>query len=109
MSIEWFRDLVICILGVINIVFLILIAVLAYVLYSKSKSLLTTVDSLCQKANAVLENVETTSGTVREIFSDVKEVVAHPAAQVIAVIQGVRQGISLVSKFFKKEGEEENE
>lgn len=105
-DIEWFRDLVICILGIITIIFLIFIAILAQSLYRRSQSLIATVDLLCQRANSVLDNLETTSESMRGIMSDVKDALVNPVAQVIAVVQGVRQGINMVSKFFKKEEEE---
>lgn len=108
MGIEWFRDLVICILGVITIAVLVLIAVLAYSLYRRSRSLLATVDSICQRANSILDTIESTSETVQGIVSDIREAVVDPVAQIIAIIQGIRQGIGLVNKFFKKEEEAEN-
>ena len=109
MGIEWFRDLVICILGVITIAFLIFIAVLAYSLYRKSQSLFAIVDSICKRANSILDTVQSTSETVRGIVANIEEAVVSPMAQIVAIIQGIRQGINLVSKLFKKEEEAENE
>src|SRR4030042_2903027 len=103
MGIEWFRDLVICIMGVITIAVLILIAVLAYSIYRKSQSLLATVDLICKRANSILDSIESTTETVHGIVDDIKEAVVSPVAQLIAIIQGIRQGINLVSKLFKKE------
>jgi hypothetical protein len=108
MGIEWFRDLFICILGVITIVVLIFIAVLAYSLYRRSQYLIGTVELLCERANSILDNLETTSETMRGIASNIKQAVVDPVAQIIAIIQGIRQGISLVNKFFKKEEEQGN-
>ena len=109
MGIEWFRDLVICILGVITIAFLIFIAVLAYSLYRKSQSLLVIADSICRRANSILDTIQSTSENIRGIVSNIEEAVVSPVAQIVAIIQGIRQGINLVNKFFKKEGEAENE
>jgi predicted PurR-regulated permease PerM len=109
MGIEWFRDLIICILGVVTIAVLILFAVLAYSIYRKSQYLLATVDLICERANSILDTIESTSETLHGIVANIKEAVVSPVAQIIAIIQGIRQGINLVSNLFKKEGEAENE
>ncbi len=106
MGIEWLRDLVICILGIISIIVLIFIAILASSFYRRSQSLITSLDLLCQRASSVLDNLETTSESMRGIMSDVQKALVSPVAQIVAVVQGVRQGMNLVSKFFKKEEEE---
>lgn len=112
-GIALFRDIVICVLGVITIAVLILIAVLAISLYRRGQHLVDKVDLLCQKvcqkANSVLDNFEATADTMRGIVVDIREEVTNPVAQIIAVVQGIRQGINLVNKFFKKEEEQKNE
>lgn len=108
-GIALFRDIVICVLGVITIAVLILIAVLSISLYRRSQYLMGTVELLCQKANSVLDNFEATADTMRGIVVNIREAVTNPIAQMIAVVQGIRQGINLVNKFFKKEEEQENE
>ena len=109
MGIEWFRDLVICILGVITIAISILIAVLFYLLYQKSKTLMDTMHVVYQRLNAILDTIESTSETMRGIASDIRGVMLNPVTKIIATIQGIRQGISLFNKFFKKEEEKLNE
>lgn len=109
MGIEWFRDLIICILGVITIAVLILFAVLVCSIYKKSQYLLATIDLICERANSILDNIESTTETVHGIVTNIKEAVVNPVAQIIAIIQGVRQGINLVSNLFKKEEETQNE
>ncbi len=108
-GIEFFRDIVICVLGVITIAVLILIAILAVSLYRRSKYLIGTIELLCQKADSVLDDFEATANTMRGIVVDIREAVTNPIAQIIAVVQGIRQGINLVGKFFKKEEEQGNE
>jgi len=88
MSIEWFRDLIICILGLVATGVLIFIAVLSYLFYRRTRS--------------ILDSIETISRTIRGITSYVGGEVAKPLIQVVALIQGIRQGIDTVSKFFKK-------
>ena len=90
MSIDWFRDLTISILGLVTAGVLIFVAVLAFLLYRRVRS--------------ILDSIRTTSRTIQEITSYAVDGVAKPVIQVLAVVQGIRQGINTVSKFFKKEG-----
>jgi len=88
MDINWFRDLIICILGLVATGVLIFIAVLLYSFYRRTRS--------------ILDSIETISRTIQGITSYVGGEVAKPLIQVVALIQGIRQGIDTVSKFFKK-------
>jgi uncharacterized protein YoxC len=92
MDIAWFRDLVICILGLAVTVVAIFIAVLAYLLYNKLKP--------------VLDSMKATAATLHEITSTVKDEIVKPVVQLAALFRGIAQGIDLVSKFFKKEEQE---
>ena len=89
MGIDWFRDLVICIFGLVGTVVLIFIATLVYKVYRRTKS--------------ILDSAKATSGTIRGISSYVGDEVVKPMVQVVALIQAVRQGIDAVSRFFKKQ------
>ena len=91
MSIDWFRDLVISISGLVLIGVLIFIAVLSYSLYRRVKS--------------ILDSVKTTSRTIQGVSSYVGDEVVKPITQIVALIQGIRQGIDAASNLFrKKEG-----
>ena len=92
MSIEWFRDLVVCIFGLGTIVAIIFIAVLAFLLY--------------RRLVPVLDSLRATTRTVENLSSCVETEVARPLAQVVAFIQGIRQAVSLVSRFTKKKEED---
>ena len=92
MDIAWFRDLVICISGLVVTVVVIFIAVLAYLLYNKAKSL--------------MDSIKATSATINEITSAVRDEIVRPVLQWVSLIRGVLQGIDLVSKFFRKEEQE---
>ena len=89
MSIEWFRDLVLCIFGLGATVAAIILVVLAFLLYFRIKP--------------ILDSIKATSRTVANISSSVEEEVAKPLAQIMAFVQGCRQAIGLVSRFTKKE------
>ena len=92
MDIVWFRDLVICISGLVVTGVVIFIAVLSYLLYSRVRS--------------VLNSIEATSTTIHEISSAVKDEIVRPVVQLVALIRGIHQGIDLVNRFFgKKESE----
>ena len=88
MSIEWFRDLVISILGVGATVVIIFIGVLAFLLYRKLRPILNSVKSVTK--------------TVENISSCVEEEMSGPLAKLAAFVQGISQAISLVGKFSKR-------
>ena len=89
MAIEWLRDLVICISGLVIVGVLIFIAVILYALYQKTKS--------------IVDSIEYTAKNISGISSYAAKEVVKPLVQVAALIQGVRQGINAVSKIFKKQ------
>jgi len=92
MDIAWFRDLVICISGLVVTVVVIFIAVLSYLLYSRARS--------------VLDSVKATSATINEISSAVRDEIIRPVLQLVALVKGVFQGIDIVSRFFRKKESE---
>lgn len=91
MSIDWFRDLIICIAGLVAAGVLIFISVLLYSLYHRTRS--------------ILDSIEATSTTIQGVTSYIGEEVVKPLIQVVALVQGIRQGIETISKFFKKKEE----
>jgi cell division protein FtsX len=96
MSIDWFRDLVISIAGVLVIIVLLFIAVLTFLLYRRAK--------------VILDSMKTTSQNIAGISTYVTNEVAKPLIQVVAFIQGVRQGVNAISRLFsKKEGGKKDE
>ena len=89
MSIDWFRDLIICIAGLVGAGVLIFIAVLLYSLY--------------RKTNSILNSMQATSATIQRVSFYIGDEVVKPVIEVVAFVQGIRQGIDTISKFFKKE------
>lgn len=87
MSIDWFRDLVISIFGIVATVVSIFIAILAYSLYRRTKP--------------ILRSLKKSAATIQKLSSYAGSEVAQPLIQVAAMIQGVRRGIGAVSKIFK--------
>jgi len=90
MSIGFLRDVIICITGLVAAGVLVFIAVLLYRLYHKTK--------------LILDSLESTSKTVRGMTSFMGDEVLKPVVNILAVTQGVRQGVETVTGFFKKEG-----
>ncbi len=88
MSIEWFRDLVVSIFGIGATVVIIFIGVIAFLLY--------------RKLRPILNSLKATTKTVESISSTVEEEVSRPLAQLAAFIQGIRQAVSLVSRFSRR-------
>jgi len=88
MSIDWFRDLIICIFGLVAAGALIFIAVLSFLLY--------------RRVRVILDSVKATSRTIQGISSYVGDEVVKPVIEVAVLVQGIRQGIDTISKFFKK-------
>ena len=93
MSIEWFRDLVVCIFGLGATIAVIFIAVLAFLLY--------------RRLVPVLDSLKATSKTMADLSSYAEMV--KPLAQVAALVQGIRQAVGLVSRFTKRKGEDKDE
>ena len=91
MSIEWFRDLVLCIFGLSTTVVVLLIGVLVFICY--------------RRITPIIDSVKTTSRTVENLTSAVEEQVAEPLAKVAAFVQGVRQAVSLVGGLRKNKEE----
>lgn len=94
MSIEWFRDLVIAIAGLVLIGVLILLAIISYSLY--------------RRARAILDSAKAVSKTIQDISDYAGGGVAKPLIQVVAIIQGIRQGVDTFGKLFRKKKGGEN-
>jgi len=94
-SIEWFRDLVVCIFGLGATIAVIFIAVVVFLLY--------------RRLRPVLDSLKATTKTVENLSTCVEVEVAKPLAQVAAFVQGIRQAVSLASRFTKRKEEDRNE
>jgi len=95
MDIAWFRDLVICIAGLVMTVVVVLFGVIAVLLYTRVR--------------AIMNSVQATSTNIQEISSTVKDEVVQPVAQLGALIKGISQGIDIFSRFFRKQEGGRNE
>jgi|YelNatPaOPRAMG01_1025707.scaffolds.fasta_scaffold53862_2 hypothetical protein len=90
-EIELYRDLIICISGVLVSTAIIFAGVLLYILYRRAK--------------AVLIVLEATISTLRQMSTSMKDEVIEPVVRLVSLVRGILGGIDLVAKFFhKKEG-----
>ena len=88
MDIDWFRDLILCIWGIVGVVVFILITVLFYRLY--------------RRIRYILDSAKNASKTIQDITSYVGDEAVKPLIQVVAIIQGIRKGIEAITKLGKK-------
>ena len=88
MSIEWFRDLAISILGIGVTAAVIFIGVLVFLLY--------------RKVSYILDSAKATSKTIRKISSSMEEEIVSPLAQIATLVKGASQVIDLFSRFSKR-------
>ena len=89
MSIEWLRDLVVCIFGIGATLVIICVGVLAFVFYFRVKP--------------ILDSVKKATKTVENITTSVEEEVVKPIVQVAAFVQGMRQAVGTVSRFTRRQ------
>ena len=92
MTIEWFRDLIIIIYGLVGAVFLISIGIMAFVLFRRLK--------------VILDSLKVTSSNIQEISTVAKEQIVGPIMQVGSVFQGITRWIEMISGYFKKSKKE---
>lgn len=95
MEISWWRDLVIVIWGLVATVAVIIIAVVACILYKRIVKLLDSANSIAIRANDLIDYAE--------------EEVLKPAVQFGTLIQGVIQGVGLITDLFKKKEDKKDE
>ena len=89
MSIEWFRDLIIVIYGFLGIIVLIFVIIIATLIYKKTRT--------------VLNSIQATTNEVKQIVDTIKTEFVDPIVQAMAVVQGIKQGLSAISKLFRKD------
>ena len=94
MSIEWWRDLSLCILGFGGTAALIVLVVLGFKFYFHAKP--------------VLDSMKKTAHTVARVSTAVEAELSGPLAQIVSFVQGCRQAIGLFNHLFRKDEEEED-
>jgi len=87
-TIEWFRDLIIIIYGLVGAAFLISIGIMAFRLFRRLQD--------------ILDSLKVTSSNIQEISTVAKEQIITPMVQVGNVFQGITRWIEMISGYFKK-------
>jgi hypothetical protein len=82
------RDLVIIICGCLGIIALIVWTILGIWLFRRTRP--------------ILDNIETTSGNIRNMVDTIKEKFVDPAAQFMAMILGFKQIVEVIKQLFRK-------
>jgi hypothetical protein len=88
MDIAWFRDLVICVWGLVATLLMIFIAILVFLLY--------------RKVQVVIKSVEMTSSTISRITSTLEDDIISPIVKLVPLAQGIRLGADFISRLFKR-------
>lgn len=104
MNISELRDLIIVIWGIIGIIALtvisILMAVLMLTFYRYMKPLIDAMQ-------VTLGKVDATVSKVQEVLDYTSDNVVKPLIHLASVIQGASRGFSIIEKFFKRGGKDE--
>jgi hypothetical protein len=131
MGIEWYRDLSITLMGfaataafIFTVILVIFAAILCYLMYRKIAVMLllgkTLLNSVNDTVNTVEESIKTASRNINDTISEVKDGIMNvsksitdtvtgiqermkPLLPVLAVIQGISEGIKSIREIFKKE------
>jgi methyl-accepting chemotaxis protein len=123
MSIEWFRDLSITLMGFITTGVLIFATIIIYRLYRKITTTLSLVQTLVKSVNdtvnIVEETIKKTSQNINDTVTEVKDSIklisksigdtisqiqerVKPLLPILAVIQGISEGIKGIRKILKR-------
>jgi len=94
-TIEWLRDLTIIIYGLVGAIFLIIVGIMAFALFSRLK--------------VILDSLRVTSSNIQEISTVAREQIVSPIMQVGSVFQGITRWIEMISGYFKKSKKEVND
>jgi hypothetical protein len=94
-TIEWLRDFTIIIYGLVGAIFLIIVGIMAFALFSRLK--------------VILDSLKVTSSNIQEISTVAREQIVRPIMQVGSVFQGITRWIELISGYFKKSKKEVND
>jgi methyl-accepting chemotaxis protein len=124
MGIEWFRDLSITVLGFTTVAMLVFLGIVVYSLYRKITVTLVQTQTLIRGINDIVKTVEetvkSTSQNINDTIAGVKDSVKQvsrdigdtftriqdrikPLLPILALIQGITEGIKSIKSLFKKE------
>jgi hypothetical protein len=91
-TIEWLRDLTIIIYGLVGAIFLVIVGIMAFALFSRLK--------------VILDSLKVTSSNIQEISTVAREQMVRPIMQVGSVFQSITRWIEMISGYSKKSKKE---
>jgi hypothetical protein len=83
-----FRDIVIIVTGIIEIILLITFVVVVLLIYNKLKP--------------ILKDIEEITAATRKVTTYIASGIGNPAVQIFALVNGIRKGIEAISKAFRR-------
>ena len=129
MGIEWYRDLIIIIMGIVTMAVLIVGVILFYRLYRKITVTLFLAQTLMKSANDTVntakEIFKTTSQHINDIGTEVKDSIklvskglgdtifqvqegVKSLLSILTLVQGIRGGLECICNMFQKESNKSN-
>jgi len=95
MDLSWWRDLAIVVWAGIATIAVIFVSVTVFLLYRKLVPLM-------KSADAVMESADTVVNKVGAVVDYTRDEVISPVVQFGSAVQGIAQGISVISDLFRK-------
>ncbi len=95
MDIQWLRDLIICIYGIVGIVLIIFIFVIGIILY--------------RKTTAILDSIKATTERLDNIVNSIKQNFVEPVLGITVLLKGLRHSLNSIIKLFRKSEVDEYE
>ncbi len=86
MTIEWLRDLIIIITGIVVVAALVIQTLIGVLIY--------------RRARKIMDSTETASEAVKKVAVIAADEIAEPLARIAALIKGVMQGLGPMGQFF---------
>ena len=102
MDIGWFRDLIIIITGVIEIILLIVLGILSFSIYKKVQELSLSAKKITTSANEVVDKAKVTVDNFARVSSFARSEIAEPLIKTASVVQGVSAGLDTIMGFFQR-------
>jgi predicted negative regulator of RcsB-dependent stress response len=101
-DIAWFRDLIIIITGIIEILILIALGILGWSVYKRVKEVSESAKKISVSVQGVVDSAKASADRVASVTSFVSSEIAAPLVKVAAVIQGTSKGIDAILDIFQR-------
>ena len=109
MDIGWFRDLIIIITGVIEIIILILLGIIAWSIKKRIQELSLSLkkvsisaQTVIDSAQGVVDSLKVTAGNFASVSTFARTEIAEPLVKTAATVQGISAGLNTILGFFQR-------